>query len=104
MQNPQGLFKLHQSYIQSEDFVANSEQEPRLMHPLVILTAINANSFVNCFCEIFALSRKFTKIRVLNLRGLDSKIVSKSKLIRILSNCDQIAHLNLNFMMDQVDE
>lgn len=84
--------------------MADSDLEPRLEHPLVLLTAICANSFVNCFCEIFSLSRKFTKIRVLNLRGLDSKIVSKTKLIRILNNCDQIAHLNLNFMMDQVDE
>ena len=76
----------------------------RLNFPLILLSTVCADSFIGCFSEVFTLSLKLSKIRCLNLRGISSNIISKQKLIRILSICDQIAHLNLNFMAEQVDE
>ena len=77
---------------------------PKLEYPLILLSAVNASGFIGCFTEIFTVSKRFSKIRVLNLRGCDEKIVSKAKLKGILQQCDQIAHLNLNFMKEAVDQ
>lgn len=97
-----GQFKLHQRYVQCADFIDNNV--PQLPIPPILLSTVNANAFIGCFCEVFQLSQKFSKIRVLNLRGCDNQTVSKQKLNRILNACDQIAHLNLSFMIQQVDE
>lgn len=95
-------FKLHQKYEMAQDY--KEGEVPKLNYPLILLSAINGNGFIGCFCEVFKVSKRFSKIRVLNLRGCDERIVSKRKLKGILEACDQIAHLNLNFMKEAVDQ
>jgi len=96
-----GRFMLHDFFIQAKDF---SNDVPVLKYPLILLHTINASIFLNCFCEVFQLSQRFSKIQHLNLRGCDSQTVSKQKLMRILKSCDQIQHLNLSFMAAVDDE
>jgi len=55
-----------------------------------------ADSFINVLSEAFALSKGFSKIKNLNLRGYRS--ISKEELLTIINSCDSVAHINLSFL------
>ena len=62
-----------------------------------MLQAIECEAFAEtCLSELFSLSRRFSQIRVLNLRGLIN--MSKAQLVSVISSCDAVAHLNLSFI------
>jgi hypothetical protein len=72
-----GHFKLHQTYVQAEDQHKSNVEIPKLKYPLILLSTINATAFIGAFCGIFELSKKFSQIRIMNLRGCDGQMVSK---------------------------
>lgn len=102
-------FRIHRQYLQQDDFKLVTNPPPpfkgfkvNLSHnnlkqrPLILFSAIEATNFALCVTEVFSLSKRFSQIKILNLRGFVT--MTKEQVLKILKNCDQVAHLNLSFV------